>query len=109
MKPQGALKQEEPIVVHVDPEIADLVPGFLENRRKDTNAIGEAVTRGDFETVRILGHSMKGAGGSYGFDAITDIGKSLEQAAMAKDSDVIKKSVQELSTYLDCVEVVYEC
>ena len=109
MGQQSALKQNGGIIVHVDPEIADLVPGFLDNRRKDTASIAEALTRGDFETVRILGHSMKGAGGSYGFDAITDIGKSLEQAAMAKDSDVIKKSVQELSTYLDCVEVVYEC
>ena len=51
---------------------------------------------------------MKGAGGSYGFDAITDIGKSLEQAAIAKDSGVIKKSVQELAAYLNRVEVVYE-
>jgi HPt (histidine-containing phosphotransfer) domain-containing protein len=109
MGQQSALKQNGGIIVHVDPEIADLVPGFLDNRRKDTASIAEALTRGDFETVRILGHSMKGAGGSYGFDAITDIGKSLEQAAMAKDSGVIKKSVQELSTYLDCVEVVYEC
>jgi hypothetical protein len=51
---------------------------------------------------------MKGAGGSYGFDAITDIGKSLEQAAMAKDSGGIKQMVQELSAYLDRVEVVYK-
>ena len=108
MKPQGALKQEGPIVVHVDPEIADLVPGFLENRRKDTNTIGEALTRGDFETVRILGHSMKGAGGSYGFDAITDIGRRLEQAALAKNANEIKSVTAELSAYLDDVAVVYE-
>jgi HPt (histidine-containing phosphotransfer) domain-containing protein len=108
MTQQSALKQEGKIIVHVDPDIADLIPGFLENRHKDIKTMGEAVTQGDFETIQILGHSMKGAGGSYGFDAITDIGKSLEQAAMAKDSGWIKKSVQDLSAYLDCVEVVYE-
>jgi HPt (histidine-containing phosphotransfer) domain-containing protein len=108
MNKQGALKQEEKIIVHVDPDIADLIPGFLENRRKDIKTMGEAVTQGDFETIRILGHSMKGAGGSYGFDAITDIGKSLEQAAMAKDSGGIKQTVQELAAYLNRVEVVYE-
>jgi HPt (histidine-containing phosphotransfer) domain-containing protein len=107
MTQQGALKQEGKIIVHIDPEIADLIPGFLENRRNDTTSIGEALTRGDFETIRNLGHSMKGAGGSYGFDAITDIGKSLEQAAIAHDAGEIKKSVQELSAYLDHVEVVY--
>jgi HPt (histidine-containing phosphotransfer) domain-containing protein len=108
MNKQGALKQEGKIIVRVDPDIADLIPGFLENRRKDIKTIAEAVTQGDFETIQILGHSMKGAGGSYGFDAITDIGKSLEQAAMAKDSGGIKQMVQELSAYLDQVEVVYK-
>ena len=108
MTQQSALKQDERIIVHVDPEIADLVPGFLENRRKDTETMGESLTQGDFEAIQILGHSMKGAGGSYGFDAITDIGKSLEQAAKDKDAERITRSVQELSEYLDRVEVVYE-
>jgi HPt (histidine-containing phosphotransfer) domain-containing protein len=108
MKQEGALRQAEKIIVHVDPDIADLIPGFLENRHKDIKTMGEAVTQGDFETIQVLGHSMKGAGGSYGFDAITDIGKSLEQAAKDKDAEGIQRSVQELSTYLDCVEVVYK-
>jgi HPt (histidine-containing phosphotransfer) domain-containing protein len=108
MTQQSALKQEAKIIVHVDPDIADLIPGFLENRRKDIKTIGEAVTQGDFETIQILGHSMKGAGGSYGFDAITDIGKSLEQAAKNKDAEGIQRAVQELAIYLDQVEVVYK-
>ena len=36
MEQQSALKQNEGIIVHVDPEIADLIPGFLDNRRNDT-------------------------------------------------------------------------
>ena len=107
MTQQSALKQEEKIIVHVDPEIADLIPGFLENRRKDAQTMGEALSQGDFETITILGHSMKGAGGSYGFDAITDIGKSLEQAAKDKDTEGIERSLQELSVYLNRLEVVY--
>jgi HPt (histidine-containing phosphotransfer) domain-containing protein len=108
MNKQGALKQEEKIIVHVDPDIADLIPGFLENRHKDIKTMGEALTQGDFETIQVLGHSMKGAGGSYGFDAITDIGGSLEQAAKDKDAEGIQRSVQELAIYLDQVKVVYE-
>ena len=85
MTQQSALEQGERIIVHADPEIADLIPGFLENRSKDIKAMSEALTQGDFETIRVLGHSMKGAGGSYGFDPITGIGKSLEQAAKDKE------------------------
>jgi len=108
MTQQSALKQGERIIVHVDPEIADLIPGFLENRRKDTETMREALSNGDFETIQVLGHSMKGAGGSYGLDAVTDIGKFLEQAAKDKDAEGIQRWVRELSVYLDRVEVVYE-
>jgi HPt (histidine-containing phosphotransfer) domain-containing protein len=108
MTQQSALKHEPKIIVHVDPDIADLIPGFIENRHKDIKTIREALTQDDFETIRFLGHSMKGAGGSYGFDAITDIGKSLEQAAIAQNADGIKKSLQELFVYLDSIEVVYK-
>ncbi len=105
---QNALSREAKIIVHVDPDIADLIPGFLENRHKDIKTIGEALAQGDFETIRFLGHSMKGAGGSYGFDAITDIGRFLEQAAIAQDGGGIKKSLQDLFAYLDSIEVVYK-
>jgi hypothetical protein len=51
---------------------------------------------------------MKGAGGGYGFDTITDIGKSLEDAAKEKNTKEIRKRVGELLDYLERVEVVYE-
>ena len=71
-------------------------------------AIQEALKQNDFETIWILGHSMKGSGAGYGFDTISEIGKSVEQAAKEKNSEEIQKQVKALSAYLDRVEVVYE-
>jgi HPt (histidine-containing phosphotransfer) domain-containing protein len=65
-----------------------------------------ALDRGDFATVESLGHGMKGAGGSFGFDAITALGAALEQAAESADTDASRKCVGELSSYLDRVEMV---
>jgi PAS domain S-box-containing protein len=96
----------ERIRVRADPQFADLIPGFLENRRADVISILGALDRGDFATVESLGHGMKGAGGSYGFDAITDVGTGLEQAAMRADNDASRMWVGELTFYLDRVEVV---
>jgi CheY-like chemotaxis protein/HPt (histidine-containing phosphotransfer) domain-containing protein len=92
-------------IVAVNPKYADLVPGFLSNRRKDVIAMLDALDHGDFETVESLGHGMKGAGGSYGFQAITDIGAALEQAAGNSDDGASRKWVGELTHYLDHVEV----
>jgi HPt (histidine-containing phosphotransfer) domain-containing protein len=96
------------IIVRVDADLEDLVPEFLENRREDVQTMTGALTRQDFETIRRLGHSMKGAGGGYGFDAITDIGRAIEEAAKAGQTAEIKRRIDELASYLERVDVVYE-
>lgn len=100
--------QDSKIVVRADPEIADLIPRFLENRQKDIVLIMEALKKKDFEAIKILGHSMKGAGGGYGFPGVTEIGRSIEDAAREKNLEGILMAVDRLTNYLDCVEVVYE-
>ena len=42
----------------------------------------------------------------YGFQAISDIGAALEQAAKTADIETSRKRVGELTKYLDCVEIV---
>ena len=98
--------RKDTILVRANPKFADLIPGFLQNRRQDVTTILNALDRGDFEIVESLGHCMKGAGGSYGFQVITNIGAALERAAESVDADVSRKWVGELSRYLDRVEVV---
>jgi len=102
-----ALQPEDaPIPIRVDPEIAALVPGFLANRHKDVVLLLDAMNQGDFETARILGHSMKGSGGGYGFDGITDIGAEIETAAKQHDAVAIRSQVHALSRYLARIQVV---
>jgi len=96
------------IVVRANPKLADLIPGFLQNRRHDVTAMLDALDGGDFAKVENLGHGMKGAGGSWGFQGITDIGAALEQAAVSADNERSRKWVGELSRYLDRVEIVYD-
>jgi CheY-like chemotaxis protein len=93
------------IAVRVDPKLADLVPAFLQNRRQDVIALLDALDRRDHATVESLGHGMKGAGGSWGFQEITDIGAALEQSAAVADTVASRKWVGELSTYLDRIEI----
>ena len=89
-----------PASVPVDSGVAELVPRFLENRRKDVGAITASVEKGDFESVRILGHNMKGSGGGYGFARITEIGALLEGAAARKATGEIRVQCAELDRYL---------
>ena len=45
------LPAEGPIYAEVDPELVDLIPRFLENRRREIEALREAVRVGDSTTV----------------------------------------------------------
>ncbi|MGR3179272.1 MAG: Hpt domain-containing protein [Candidatus Anammoxibacter sp.] len=108
MNQDKELKNSEGIIVHVDSELEELIPGFLKNRHEDIKSILAALGTEDFETVRILGHSMKGSGGGYGFEAITDIGKTLEQAAHEANVNEIKRITEELASYLKNLSIVYE-
>jgi len=103
---KAASTAQDSILVRANPKIADLVPGFLHNRRQEVIAMLAALDRGDFDIVESLGHGMKGAGSSWGFQRITDIGAALEQAAGRADRDASRRWVGELSSYLERVEVV---
>ena len=98
----------EKIIVSIDPDLEDLVPGFLSNREKDVATIRELLAAGDFEAIRVIGHSMKGAGGGYGFDRITELGDMIESAAAAGDTDSIRAANEALDDYLSRVETVNE-
>ena len=96
------------IIIQVDSDLEDLIPGFLENRQRDITTIFDALGRNDYDFIAKAGHTMKGVGGGYGFDAITDIGASIEQAAKQKDPAKIKQCLNELANYLQRIEIVFE-
>lgn len=95
------------ITVEVDSEVQSIVPEFLEHRKKDCLLIYSLLNNNSFSEIRTLGHRMKGAGGSYGFDEISVIGEIIEEAALAGDKETIASAVMRLSGYLDQVSVVY--
>ena len=101
-------RRKDTILVRINLKLADLIPGFLQNRRNDVSKILDALDRDDFPTVESLAHGMKGAGGSWGFQRISDIGADLEQSAVKVDADASRRWVGQLSSYLDRVEVVYD-
>jgi HPt (histidine-containing phosphotransfer) domain-containing protein len=99
---------DDGIVVYLDAELEEIVPGFLDNRQKDVQTLNSCMENGQLETIRLLGHRMKGDGGGYGFDAISTIGHALEQAALRGDLATIRERTMELTNFLTRVRIVYK-
>jgi len=104
----AAIEEHALGLVRVIPSLAALVPGFLDGRRRDIAAIAVALQRCDYDDIRVLGHNMKGSGAGYGFSRITEIGASLERAAVCREPERVRSASGELVRYLDGLHVVYE-
>ena len=101
-------KPKKKIIAHLDPDLRDLIPGYLKNRHKDIKTITKSIKTADFDKIRMLAHSMRGSGGGYGFMPISKTGAALEEAARLKDLNRIKKHLAELSDFLERVTLVYD-
>ncbi len=99
---------EDKIVVHVDIDLEDLIPGFLDNRQSDLQKLEQALGDQDFETLRSIGHNIKGVGGGYGFHEMTVIGAAIEESAKENKLEVANENVRKLSHYLSNIEIAYE-
>jgi signal transduction histidine kinase/CheY-like chemotaxis protein/HPt (histidine-containing phosphotransfer) domain-containing protein len=91
----------------VDEELSAIAPKFLNNVRRNSPVIAAALARADFDTIRALGHNMKGTGTSFGFPQISAMGDELERAAKQQDADSVRNATANLVHFLDSVDVRY--
>ncbi|MFC1522049.1 response regulator [Elusimicrobiota bacterium] len=94
--------------VKIDPDIRELIAGFLDKRRKDVQRLNDLIDKKDFEAISQLGHMLKGDGKSYGFDEISNIGVGLETSGHNKDINSIISLVADYESYLKNIKPVYE-
>ena len=94
--------------VTVAKDLEDLIPTFMKNRAKELDALRAAVSGGDMEQLRQLGHRMKGVGNSYGFEKVSTLGKQIEDGAKSNDRAGLEAAVTQYADYLAHVKIVYE-
>jgi HPt (histidine-containing phosphotransfer) domain-containing protein len=94
--------------VRIDPLLADLVPVYLDNKRKDVEQGWGALRDQDFACLRRIGHNLKGSAGGYGFAPLERIGAALERAAIAGEARSLERSLQQAADYLSRVEVTFD-
>lgn len=88
------------IAAFIDEELARRRPLFLDHRRQDLGRMQDAIERGDYDSIRTIGHHIKGLAGSYGFPDIGLAGAQLEQAAKDHDLASMRRTIDQLATTL---------
>ncbi len=96
------------LVVRPDPDLQDLIPSFMENRRNELGEIEQAIVRGDFETLRRFAHTWKGICRPYGFMQLEILSRSLEGAADRENQQEAQEMAALIRRHLDQVKIVYD-
>ncbi|MGE3724333.1 MAG: ATP-binding protein [Candidatus Sericytochromatia bacterium] len=94
------LTEAELEIQDVDPDIAELMPQFIENRQKDVKELKQFLELQNFKELGRLGHSMKGSGTAYGFPRLTALGEKIQEAGHKAEKEKIYSFIVELESYL---------
>jgi HPt (histidine-containing phosphotransfer) domain-containing protein len=85
-----------------------LVSQYLQSCRGDLAHLKTALTAGEYESARRLGHRMKGTGKPYGFPGLTQIGRAIEWAASQHAASELESRIQRLEACLNSIELATE-
>jgi HPt (histidine-containing phosphotransfer) domain-containing protein len=98
---------EDRIKVVVDADLEAIVPAYLQRRRDEIADLRAAVADGDCEKLQRIGHNLKGTGGGYGFELISEYGAAIEDAGRSRDPSQARAIIEALAAYLEKLHVTY--
>lgn len=93
--------------ISIDPQLADILPSFIELSQKDMDHLQQAIDREDWGLAKQIAHSLKGDCGGYGFMQMSDIARGLEEAILGSDRDGITSKHALLLSYWQELLVAY--
>jgi HPt (histidine-containing phosphotransfer) domain-containing protein len=81
--------------------LAELIPQYLALCQRDLMRLKAALEASEWNSVRVLGHNLKGSGGAYGFPELTEIGASIETSAKEQNSSAAREGIDRLTHFLN--------
>jgi HPt (histidine-containing phosphotransfer) domain-containing protein len=105
---EGMNDSLQPRVVWLEKDLEQLVTRFLQRKEGELARLREAVSNADFETIRRLGHDLKGAGEGFGFPELSILGAKFELAAKVADAELIAVHIATMERYLKRLQVRFD-
>ena len=82
-------------------EIAHLVLPYLDACRARVVELKQALEGGDFEAIAKHAHNLRGTGGAFGFESISEHAGRMQQACEQRDSLAAEREIVSLQCYLE--------
>jgi len=94
-------------VVYVDRDFEDVLPQFMDIKRREIEKIKLMIKEDDYEGISAIAHKLKGACAVYGFKVISELSREMESYCMINDMNMIQETVVSIEKFLDEAEVVF--
>lgn len=91
-----------------DPDMKEIINKFVARLGGVVAEMAEALANNCHEELRRLAHQLKGAGGGYGYQSLTEAARVLEDAAKVGDIEAAKLAMNELSRLCKAVAAGWE-
>ncbi|MBP7284886.1 MAG: hypothetical protein KBA66_25090 [Leptospiraceae bacterium] len=99
---------EAEIIVEVSKDLEDLVPEYIESMNTSIIYFEKLIENKNFTELKSEAHKMKGHGGAYGFQYISDMGLLIEGFAREEKIELIKKCMRELKIYMSKIKIEFK-
>ena len=102
------LSSMELVIRSIDPVIRPLIPMFLEQSLIRIQGLDEALKKTDVSTIKKLAHTMKGSSSSYGFIAMANLARDIEDVVRQENPnlDRLKAPVADLFSLYEAAQAV---
>lgn len=91
--------------IEIDADLQDLIPQFLENRKKDIASLETLVAQKDLVAIAALAHKIKGAAAGYGFNDLSSMAAEMEKAAKANDASPLPGIASNMKNHFENIEI----
>jgi len=73
---------------------------YIERRRLDLENCKKALEQRDFDVLARVGHQIKGNASTFGYEELGEIAISMEEQALAKNSEKLSQVLAQFSKFL---------
>jgi two-component system, sensor histidine kinase and response regulator len=91
----------------VSADLEELVPDFFREIDECLAKMAEHLSAGDFESLRRLGHGLKGAAANLELAELAKLFLATEEAAKAQDKRAVPETIGRVREYLALLEIEY--
>ncbi len=90
-----------------DPDMKEIIGEFVGRLGAFVGEMALALDNNCHEELRRFAHQLKGAGGGYGYQSLTNTARTIEDAAKIKDSEAAKLAMNDLNEL--CKAIITGC